>query len=113
MPKTLGDMQTEAALRRYGEAKWRERGGDKPSKDRAHLYTPRGTLKEGAYLRAKDGDKIVHEDEIEGALEHAEQVGDEVTAKKLRAARGDVQTGAKGGRFYIGPSGKKVYLKDY
>lgn len=112
MAKFTHELQTEAALRRYGEARWRASGADKPTKERAHLYTKRGTLKEGAYLRARDG-REVHEDEIDGALEHAEAEGDEATARKLRAARGDVQTGAKGGRYYVGPSGKKVYLKDY
>lgn len=112
MPKFMHELQTEAALRKYGEAKWRERGGDKPPPERAHLYTKKGTLKEGAYLRARDGREL-HEDEIEGALEHAEAEGDAETAKKLRAARSDIQTGARGGRYYVGPSGKKVYLKDY
>jgi hypothetical protein len=105
-------LLTEAGLRRYADTKWRQAGGDKPSKEREHLYTKHGTLKEGAYLRARGGGKL-HEDEVEGALEHAEKEGDEDTAKKLRSARADLQTGERGGRFYVGPGGKKVYVKDY
>lgn len=104
--------RTAAQMMNYADKVWKKSGATKPSPERAHLYTKHGTLKEGAYRRAKDGGEL-HEDEVEGALEHAEAEGDKETAKKLKAAHADLQTGARGGKFYVGPSGRKVYVKDY
>ena len=107
--KKLSPTEAAQAFSKEREKTTAERAKMKEDK----LYTPRGTLKEGAYLRAKAGDQYVHEDEVAGALEHAKKEGDDATAKKLERAQKDIQTGEHGGHYYVGPGGKKVYVKDY
>ena len=41
----------------------------------------------------------------------ARRANDPARARELDAAAGPLQTGAKGGQYYVGPSGMKVYVK--
>lgn len=75
------DSTTAAGVMNHAQNTWKMPPPKDPSK-----YTPVGTLKEGAYMRARDSQPILQE-EVVGAMEHAHSVGDAKTYTSLAQLR--------------------------
>jgi hypothetical protein len=94
---------------------------EKAEKSSAVVTSTRAERQQSYYRVHRVGPENAMPEDLQRAAAYAAATGDLESAKKfseavpaaekVRAERA-VQTGARGGRYYISPSGAKVYIKD-